>query len=54
MSDTEAGDSEKVSGYLLQASFKVGNALYDVTLSEDSLKWLKKDDPTEKAGLIIN
>ena len=47
MTDTETADA-----YLLQASFKVGNALYDVTLEEDTLRWLKKDDPPGKAGMI--
>ena len=50
MADTEPGDAEKTEAYL-QGSFKIGNLLYNVALSDDNLKWLKKDDPPEKAGI---
>ena len=34
----------------LQCSFKIGKVLYDVTLTESRLSWVKKGDAVEKAG----
>ena len=37
----------------LQCSFKIGKVVYDVTLTQTKLSWVKKGNAVEKSGMAF-
>ena len=47
MASADSGDEATC----LHCSFKIGKMVYDVTLTQVKLSWVKKGDAVEKSGM---